>query len=84
MFSRNKKSDNNGGSNVNSNVAELELRPGGMIVQKRNSDVSKNSSSIIKIKVKHGSSYHQIHISSHASFGTFILFFCIGYFNFYT
>jgi hypothetical protein len=83
MFSRNKKSDNNDG-NVNSNVAELELRPGGMIVQKRNSDVSKNSSSIIKIKVKYGSSYHQIHISSHASFGTFILFFCIGYFNFYT
>ncbi|WJX94538.1 hypothetical protein P8452_75945 [Trifolium repens] len=69
MFSRNKKSDNNGGSNVNSNVAELELRPGGMIVQKRNSDVSKHSSSIIKIKVKYGSSYHQIHISSHASFG---------------
>ncbi|KAK2356012.1 BCL-2-associated athanogene [Trifolium repens] len=68
MFSRNKKSDNNDG-NVNSNVAELELRPGGMIVQKRNSDVSKNSSSIIKIKVKYGSSYHQIHISSHASFG---------------
>jgi hypothetical protein len=75
MFSRNKNSDNNGGSNVNSNVAELELRPGGMIVQKRNSDVSKNSSSIIKIKVKHGSSYHQIHISSHASFGTFIFYF---------
>ncbi|GAU47000.1 hypothetical protein TSUD_186420 [Trifolium subterraneum] len=68
MFSRSKKSDNNDG-NVNSNVAELELRPGGMIVQKRNSDVSKNSSSIIKIKVKYGSSYHQIHISSHASFG---------------
>ncbi|CAJ2664179.1 unnamed protein product [Trifolium pratense] len=69
MFSRSKNSDNNVNGNVNSNVAELELRPGGMIVQKRNSDVSKNSSSIIKIKVKYGSSYHQIHISSHASFG---------------
>jgi len=69
MFSRDKKSDTN--VHVNSNVAEWELRPGGMLVQKRNSDVNNNFSSIIKVKVKYGSSYHQIHISSHASFGTF-------------
>lgn len=67
MFSRDKKSDTN--VHVNPNVAEWELRPGGMLVQKRNSDVNNNFSSIIKVKVKYGSSYHQIHISSHASFG---------------
>ena len=67
MFSRDKKSDMSGHSNPN--VAEWELRPGGMLVQKRNSDANKSSSSIINVKVKYGSSSHQIHISSHASFG---------------
>lgn len=71
MFSRDKKSDMNGHSNPN--VAEWELRPGGMLVQKRNSDANKSSSSIINVKVKYGSSSHQIHISSHASFGTSFL-----------
>ncbi|CAK8562864.1 unnamed protein product [Lathyrus sativus] len=69
MFSRDKKSDINSHSYSNPNVAEWELRPGGMLVQKRNSDANKSSSSIIKVKVKYGSSSHQIHISSHASFG---------------
>ncbi|KAK7330644.1 hypothetical protein VNO77_24842 [Canavalia gladiata] len=52
-------------------VAEWELRPGGMVVQKRNSDVKQNSTSAstIKVKVKHASSCHEIRISSHASFG---------------
>ncbi|KAL5064438.1 hypothetical protein RYX36_026175 [Vicia faba] len=67
MFSREKTSDMNGHSNPN--VAEWELRPGGMLVQKRNSDANKSSSSIIKVNVKYASSSHQIHISSHASFG---------------
>lgn len=72
MFSRDKKSDINGHSHSNPNVAEWELRPGGMLVQKRNSDTNKSCSSIIKVNVKYGSSSHQIHISSHASFGTLI------------
>lgn len=40
-------------------------------MQKRNSDVNQNSTpkSTIKVNVKYGSSYHQIQISSHASFG---------------
>ncbi|WVZ11247.1 hypothetical protein V8G54_015777 [Vigna mungo] len=55
----------------NTDIAEWELRPGGMVVQKRNSDVNQNftSKSIIKVRVKYGSSYHHIQISSHASFG---------------
>ncbi|XP_027337830.1 BAG family molecular chaperone regulator 1-like [Abrus precatorius] len=66
MFSRGRSSDIGGAK-----VAEWELRPGGMVVQKRNSDVNLNStsSSTIKVKVKYGSSYHEIGISSHASFG---------------
>lgn len=73
MFSRDKRSNNindNGNPNI---VDEWELRPGGMLVQKRNSDVN-NKTSTIKVKVKYGSSYYQIHISSHASFGTLIIF----------
>ncbi|XP_074317305.1 BAG family molecular chaperone regulator 1-like [Silene latifolia] len=50
-----------------------EMRPGGMLVQKRNLDSNKNYPSIpipmIKVLVKYGSSYHEIHINSHASFG---------------
>lgn len=58
----------------NTDIAEWELRPGGMVVQKRNSDVNQNftSKSTIKVRVKYGSSYHHIQISSHASFGKFI------------
>lgn len=69
MFSRGRRSDISGHGNTN--VAELELRPGGMVVQKRDSDVNQNSTSksTIKVNVKYGSSYHQIQISSHASFG---------------
>ncbi|KAK6137544.1 hypothetical protein DH2020_028710 [Rehmannia glutinosa] len=49
----------------------LEVRPGGMLVQKRNSDSNPNSNPVpnIKVKVKYGSSYHEVIISSQASFG---------------
>ncbi|KAK7389220.1 hypothetical protein VNO78_24056 [Psophocarpus tetragonolobus] len=69
MFSRGRRSDI--GGHGNTSVAEWELRPGGMVVQKRNSDLTPNSTSksTIQVKVKYGSSYHQIQISSHASFG---------------
>ncbi|KAG5028209.1 hypothetical protein AAZX31_05G047900 [Glycine max] len=69
MFPRGRRSDI--GGHGNTNVAEWELRPGGMLVQKRNLDLNQNSASksTIKVKVKYGSSYHQIQISSHASFG---------------
>ncbi|KAL3818115.1 hypothetical protein ACJIZ3_004020 [Penstemon smallii] len=52
-------------------AAAWEVRPGGMLVQKRNSDFNKNLNSVpnIKVKVKYGSIYHQVIISSQASFG---------------
>ncbi|KAI4327013.1 hypothetical protein L6164_019518 [Bauhinia variegata] len=42
-----------------------------MLVQKRNSDINQNNASVstIKLKVKYGTCYHEIRISSHASFG---------------
>ncbi|XP_073159427.1 BAG family molecular chaperone regulator 2-like [Henckelia pumila] len=47
-----------------------ELRPGGMLVQKR-SEVDNNSvpPPTIRVRVKYGSIYHEIRISSQASFG---------------
>ncbi|KAK1352912.1 BCL-2-associated athanogene [Heracleum sosnowskyi] len=51
--------------------APLEMRPGGMLVQKRNSDADHSSVVVptIKVKVKHGSSFLEFNISSQASFG---------------
>lgn len=53
------------------NLADLDIRPCGMLVQKRNGEKNPTSVSIhtIKVRVKYGSSYHEICISSHASFG---------------
>lgn len=51
---------------------DWEMRPGGMLVQKRNLDSDKISSNpipTIKVSVKFGSSYHDIQINSHSSFG---------------
>ncbi|KAF7828316.1 BAG family molecular chaperone regulator 1-like isoform X1 [Senna tora] len=75
FFSRPKRS-NKFNDDVVGTTAEAawELRPGGMLVQKRNSDANRNNSvslhtSTVKIKVKYGSTNHEIRISSHASFG---------------
>ncbi|KAJ7952375.1 BAG family molecular chaperone regulator-like protein [Quillaja saponaria] len=72
MFSRVRKGCvGNQGNNPN-NVAGWELRPGGMLVQKRNSDTNQTSTasvSTINVKVKYISSYHEIRISYQASFG---------------
>lgn len=60
-----------------------EVRPGGMLVQKRNSVSDHNSIPVpnIKVKVKFGSSYLEFNISSQASFGKFqyplFIFFCV-------
>lgn len=52
------------------NPKELEIRPGGMLVQKRDSSSSNsNQTSTIKVRVKYGSTYHDISISCQASFG---------------
>ncbi|KAG6781017.1 hypothetical protein POTOM_013897 [Populus tomentosa] len=53
-------------------VEEWEIRPGGMLVQKRTTADSNHNSvpvSNIKVRVKYGSSRHEISISSQASFG---------------
>lgn len=52
------------------NGGEWEVRPGGMLVQKRNSDCNQINSNNIKVRVKHGSIYHEVVINSQASFGT--------------
>lgn len=51
--------------------AEWELRPGGMLVQKRNADSDRSSAPppTIRVRVKYGSIYHEINISSQATFG---------------
>lgn len=58
-----------GGSN--SEAGGWEVRPGGMLVQKRNIDSNQNFNIVpmIKVRVKYGSSYHEVNISSQASFG---------------
>ncbi|KAF3944765.1 hypothetical protein CMV_028797 [Castanea mollissima] len=50
---------------------EWELRPGGMLVQKRTSESDRNSvpAPTIRVRVKYGSIYHEINISSQATFG---------------
>ncbi|KAG6512023.1 hypothetical protein ZIOFF_030114 [Zingiber officinale] len=51
--------------------AELEVTPGGMVVQKRDPDAAPPAAVVptIRLKVKHGSAYHEIYISSQATFG---------------
>ncbi|WOG85900.1 hypothetical protein DCAR_0105093 [Daucus carota subsp. sativus] len=51
--------------------APWEMRPGGMLVQKRNSDADHGSVvvPVFKVKVKHGSLFLEFSISSQASFG---------------
>ncbi|XP_022890327.1 BAG family molecular chaperone regulator 3-like [Olea europaea var. sylvestris] len=60
----------NGGSAAPRNPNEWELRPGGMLVQKR-TDAEQNQAPppTIRVRVKYGSSYHDIYISSQATFG---------------
>ncbi|MCL7031546.1 hypothetical protein MKW94_005817 [Papaver nudicaule] len=50
---------------------EWELRPGGMLVQKRNPDSDRAvvPPPTIRVRVKHNSIYHEIYINSQASFG---------------
>ncbi|CAN6481183.1 unnamed protein product [Victoria cruziana] len=50
---------------------EWEVRPGGMLVQKRSteSDQAATAAPTIRVRVKYGSSIHEIRISSQATFG---------------
>lgn len=49
---------------------EWELRPGGMLVQKRtDSDQNRVPPPTIRVRVKYGSHYHEVNISSESTFG---------------
>lgn len=51
---------------------DWEMRPGGMLVQKRNPDsdpVGAPPPPMIRVKIKYGSLYHEMSISPQASFG---------------
>lgn len=49
---------------------EWELRPGGMLVQKRtDGEETRVPPPTIRVRVKYGSIYHEIRISSQATFG---------------
>ncbi|XP_057954583.1 BAG family molecular chaperone regulator 4-like [Malania oleifera] len=57
---------------VHNQEIEWELRPGGMLVQKRNDIGAVSSSSsgpMIKVKVSHGSYHHDVTVPAQASFG---------------
>lgn len=52
-------------------VDEWEVRPGGMLVQKREPDSASAPApaTTIRVRVKYGAVYHEIHLSSQATFG---------------
>ncbi|XP_056160217.1 BAG family molecular chaperone regulator 1 [Syzygium oleosum] len=59
-------------SRVGESGEEWEVRPGGMLVQKRDAGSDRSSAPpppTIRVRVKHGSTYHEISINSQATFG---------------
>lgn len=51
---------------------EWELRPGGMLVQKRiDGEETRAPPPTIRVRVKYGSIYHEIRINCQATFGNF-------------
>ncbi|KAJ7975662.1 BAG family molecular chaperone regulator-like protein [Quillaja saponaria] len=61
-------SSNGGGE---SGTGDWEVRPGGMLVQMRTSESDRNSGPppTIRVRVKYGPFYHEVSISSQATFG---------------
>lgn len=58
------------GSGGGGGEGEWEMRPGGMLVQKRtDSQQNRAAPPTIRVRVKFGSVYHEVHISSQATFG---------------
>ncbi|XAR66203.1 hypothetical protein NMG60_11012330 [Bertholletia excelsa] len=57
-------SDGRGGD-----TSEWEMRPGGMLVQKRTDADHRIPPPTIRVRVKYGSTYHEVNISSQATFG---------------
>lgn len=62
------------GSRVGGVEKEWELRPGGMLVQKRtDGEETRVPPPTIRVRVKYGSIYHEIRISSQSTFGNFLI-----------
>jgi len=61
---------------------DWELRPGGMLVQKRQ-PLDSSSSSMIKIKVSHGSYHHEVTVPAQSTFGKLIIIHYAGTFKFW-
>lgn len=77
MLSFPRKKSSGGTGKVGMNVEEWEIRPGGMLVQKRNLDSNQSVTvPTIKVRVKFGSTYHEVCANSIASFGNgkFLIF----------
>ncbi|KAJ1402514.1 Ubiquitin-like domain superfamily [Sesbania bispinosa] len=60
-----------GGTGTEPRAMDWEMRPGGMLVQRRTADSDRNSvpPPTIRVRVKYGSTYHEVNISSQATFG---------------
>ncbi|KAH7434795.1 hypothetical protein KP509_06G034800 [Ceratopteris richardii] len=67
----NSKDCDKNGAEVHPDAIDWELRPGGMLVQRRDVVVKATPSlgPLIKLKISHGVSQHDITIPSHATFG---------------
>lgn len=66
------RSESGGGGGGGGSMGEWEMRPGGMLVQRRTTDSDQNTvppPPTIRVRVKYGSIYHEIRISSQATFG---------------
>ncbi|XP_027358000.1 BAG family molecular chaperone regulator 3-like isoform X2 [Abrus precatorius] len=62
---------NSAGCRAEPGSKDWEMRPGGMLVQMRTAESDRNSVLVptIRVRVKYGSIYHEVNISSQASFG---------------
>ncbi|CAK8532568.1 unnamed protein product [Lathyrus sativus] len=60
-----------GGCRTEPGSRDWEMRPGGMLVQTRTSNIDQNPVLVptIRVRVKFGSVYHELNISSQATFG---------------
>ena len=55
-------------------VIEWEVRPGGLLVQKRGAGPVSSAGPMIKIKVSHDSYHHDVTVPSQSTFGNYVLF----------
>ncbi|KAJ1433700.1 Ubiquitin-like domain superfamily [Sesbania bispinosa] len=70
-FSSIMNNGNSGGCRDEPGSKDWEMRPGGMLVQMRTSNSDRNPVAVptIRVRVKFGSIYHEVNISSQATFG---------------